>query len=299
MSKPSLTDYALLIGVGISWGSQFFFNQLAIETLPPLLVASGRVTIGCIFLTLLLRFLPKTDLKTESTSHPWGAYALIGIVEAVLPCFLIPWGQQYVNASIAAILLAMVPIFTLILAPIFIAGEAWSRHATLAVLLGFLGIVVLVDPWSQERVAAHYWGEAAILGGALSFSASMIMMKRLPDVAPVEAIRNIFFTASIPLLTLAIIWEHPWKLSPSSESLLAMITLGILCGGIAYVMFIRLLKRTGPTFTSLCNYLVTLSGVFLGVLILGDRLGIHDLFALILILAGLVVYQRRRAKLVI
>jgi drug/metabolite transporter (DMT)-like permease len=291
MSKPVGIDYALLVGIGLTWGSQFVFNELAIESLSPLTVAAGRVFIGFITLSIVVILLPKDSVSIPASiaRQPWGLYCGIALAEAILPCFLIPWGQQHVDSSIASILLATVPIFTLVLAPFIVKEESWSLIATLSAVVGFIGVVVLVAPNIEGNVFTDIIGELAILGGALSFSLSLIMMKRLPAVPPVLAMRNVFLIGSIPLLIMALILDAPWTHGADTVSLLALLALGVLCGGLAYLMFIYMVNRTGPTFASMSNYLVTLVGVFIGIVFLGDQLQRYDIVALVLIVVALVI----------
>lgn len=297
MKRPGALDYALLAGIAVIWGSQFVFNELAIHSFPPLTVATGRVLIGFITLALIVLAFPKSPLtRSESTKRqPWGLYCVIAVAEAILPCFLIPWGQQHVDSSIAAILLATVPIFTLVLAPLFVKEESWGVIAALSVVVGFVGVVVLVAPNIEGDLLANIVGELAILGGALSFSISLIVMKRLSDVPPVLAMRNVFLIASLPLVVLAAVLNAPWALTVTVESALALLVLGIFCGGFAYVMFILMVTRTGPTFTSLVGYLITLVGVFIGIVFLGDRLQATDIVALVLIVAALIIGKFKSA----
>lgn len=291
MNRPVGLDYALLAGIGLIWGSQFVFNKLAIHSIPPLSVAAGRIFIGFVTLSIIVLLMPKASQMTpkNTSRQPWGLYCSIAVAEAILPCFLIPWGQQYVNSSIAAILLATVPIFTLMLAPFFVKEESWGLIPGMSVIIGFIGVVVLVAPNIKGNGLADVAGELAIVGGALSFASSLIMMKRLSDVPPVLAMRNIFMIASIPLVILALIFNIPWTLKFDAKSMLALLALGVFCGGIAYVMFIYMVNRTGPTFTALVGYLVTLVGVFIGIVFLGDPLQIHDVVALFFIIGALAI----------
>ena len=297
MHKPVAIDYALLVGIGLIWGSQFVLNELAIESYPPLSVAAGRVYVGFLTLSLVVVLMPRGSvaIPPEIDRQPWGLYSAIAFAEAILPCYLIPYGQQHVDSTIAAILLATVPIFTLILAPFIVQEERWGLIAILSAVVGFIGVLVLLIPSIEGDVFSDIIGELAILGGALSFSLSLIMMKRLPAVPPVLAMRNVFMIGSLPLVVLALILDAPWTLGDDAASLLSLLGLGVLCGGLAYVMFIYMVNRTGPTFTSLVGYLITLVGVFIGIVYLGDRLEIHDIVALVLIVAALAISRLKKS----
>jgi drug/metabolite transporter (DMT)-like permease len=289
MHRATAFDFGLLSGVGLIWGSQFLFNSLAIETYSPLTVATGRVVIGFLTLSLAVLLLPKLAVisSAKSAKQPWGLYCVLAIVEAVLPCFLIPWGQQGVDSSIAAILLATVPIFTLLLAPMIVKSERWNLAAAIRVAVGFAGVMVLLVPTIQGSWTDEMAGELAILGGALSFSIGLILMKRITGVPAIVAMRNIFMIGSVPLLAITLITERPWEAGFVLSSALAVVALGILVGGIAYALFFYMVHRAGPTFTSLVNYLVTLFGVFLGIAVLGDQLHTTDIVAMVLIVAAL------------
>ncbi|MFA3920226.1 DMT family transporter [Ruegeria hyattellae] len=291
MNRPVQLDYLLLVGISLIWGSQFVLNELAIQSFSPLLVATGRVLIGFFTLTIIAAVMygRSTHSATEGVRQPWSLYCAIAIAEAILPCFLIPWGQQHVDSSIAAILLATVPIFTLILAPFFVNDEHWSLIAALSVIVGFIGILVLIVPSIKGSWLADIIGELAILGGALSFSASLIMMKHLSNVPPVLAMRNVFMIASAVLVVLTLILSAAWKPDPAWQSIAALVGLGVFCGGIAYVLFIYMVGRTGPTFTALSGYLITLVGVLIGIAFLGERLHANDILALVLIIAALII----------
>ncbi|WP_170351253.1 MULTISPECIES: DMT family transporter [Ruegeria] len=291
MNRPVALDYLLLVGISLIWGSQFVLNELAIQSFSPLVVATGRVLIGFVTLTIIAAVMygRSAGSSIKVGRQPWSLYCAIAVAEAILPCFLIPWGQQHVDSSIAAILLATVPIFTLILAPFFVKDEHWSLIAALSVAVGFVGILVLIVPSIKGSWLADIIGELAILGGALSFSASLIMMKHLSNVPPVLAMRNVFMIASAVLVVLTLILSSAWKPDPSWQSVTALAGLGVFCGGIAYVLFIYMVGRTGPTFTALSGYLITLVGVFIGIAFLGERLQANDILALILIVAALII----------
>ncbi|HMB77302.1 MAG TPA: DMT family transporter [Kiloniellaceae bacterium] len=298
MRKPNAVDYGLLLGVGLIWGSQFIFNAMAIAVFPPLTVAAARVFIGFLTLAAAIALLPKpgSGMAERSAKQPWGLYCAIALVEAILPCFLVPWGQQHVDSAIAAILLATVPIFTLVLAPVFVKDESWSLVAALSAIVGFTGVLVLVLPNVSGDWLADIVGELAILGGALSFALGLILMKRLPKVPPTLAMRNVFMVGSLPLVVLALIFDTPWTLAPDARSGLSLLALGVLCAGIAYVLFFRLVQSVGPSFTSLVGYLVTLFGVFMGILFLGDDLHGNDIVALALIVAALFLGRFKKSE---
>lgn len=289
MNKPTGLDYVILVVIGVIWGAQFMLNEFAIQGFSPLSIAAGRVLIGFITLSVFVIYMPQSAvvLSDDTRRRPWGLYCGIAVAEAILPCFLIPWGQQHVDSSIAAILLATVPLFVLVLAPLFVAEERLSFMAALSVVVGFVGVIVLIAPNISGSWLTDVIGELAILGGAFAYALSLIMMRHLADVPPVLATRNIFMIASVPLVLAALMFDPLPNLTIDHTSILALLALGIFCGGIAYALFLYSVTRAGPTFTSLVGYLVTLFGVFFGIVFLGNELRTTDLIALALIVTGL------------
>jgi drug/metabolite transporter (DMT)-like permease len=291
MRNPKALDYLLLVAVGFVWGSQFVFNELAIRSYAPLTVAAGRVFIAFLTLSAAAALIRSQGAATVSgfRGQPWGLYAMIAVVETILPCFLIPLGQRHADSSVAAILLATVPLFTLFLAPILVRTERWSLPAALSVVVGFIGILVLIVPDARAGWLSDAAGEPAFLAAALCYALGLILMKRLKGIPPVIAMRNLLMVASIPLVVLSAIVDAPWRVEANAADIGALVALGVLCGGAANVMFYALVQRTGPTFTSLVGYLETLFGVSLGVALMGDALGLNDYGALALIVAALTI----------
>ena len=294
MSKSPLGNYLLLSGIGVIWGSQFVLNELAMKSFPPLTVAAGRLGIGLITLSLLLGIISrKHTASARREKQPWRLYGAIAVFEGILPCYLIPWGQQRVDSSIAAILMATIPFFTLLLATTVVRDEPWSLTSALAVVLGFGGVLILLGPNVQANWFDNIIGELAILIGSLSFAISLILIRRLPPLSPVLTMRNVLLIASIPMVALACIFNRPWEIEVTWTSVLAILALGTFCGGIVYVMLTVLISRAGSTFTSLYNYLVVLVGVFIGMIVLGETITAYDMVALLVIFFALALSQWR------
>ena len=274
------------------WGSQFILNELVMKSFPPLTVAAGRLGIGLVTLSLLLGIISKTNLASDRREQqPWRLYGAIAFFEGILPCFLIPWGQQRVDSSIAAILMVTIPFFTLLLTTTVVRDEPWSLTSVFAVVLGFGGVVILLGPNVQANWLDNIIGELAILVGSFSFAISLILIRGLPPLSPVLTMRNVLVFAAIPMVALACIVNRPWELEVTWTSLMALLALGTFCGGIVYVMLTVLISRAGTTFTSLYNYLVVLVGVFIGMVILGEKMTAYDIVALCVILFALALSQ--------
>ncbi len=291
-------NYLLLLGIGVIWGSQFVFNEIALRSLPPLTIAAVRIVIGMFTLYILAGLFSRGGAAVTSSAVPtrklWVDYAVISFFEAILPFFLVVWGQRQVDSSIAAILLGTIPIFTLVFTRSFVRDEAWTGAVVLSVLLGFLGVIVLLAPNVHGAAPSSLWGELAILGGAMSFAIGIILLKKLPAVSAIKSVRNIFFIAALPMVVLAFWVDRPWQLEFTWSAALALLVLGVFCAGIVYLMYLVLIHRAGSTFASLTNYLVPVVGVIIGVIFAGEHMSGHEWLALVMILAALGIYQFKR-----
>ena len=292
MSRATAVNYLLLLSLGLIWGAQFLFVKLAIAAFAPAHVAAGRIAIGAatmLFLVWLLRHKKvfAEDLPTPRGLRVWGHFFLIGLFEATIPFFLIAWGQQHIESSIAAILLGTVPLMTLVLSAIFVPGESLRLGSVLAVLLGLAGVIVLVGPGALSGVLANVAGELALLGASASFAVAYVLIKLLPPAPLMLKVRNMLICASLQILVAAAIvapeLDPGLPLVPS----LAVLVLGLVCSGLVFIPFVALIQRAGPTFTSLNNALIPPIGLFLGAVFLGNAVTWSAAAAVVLIVLAL------------
>lgn len=292
MQRKSLNDYLLLFGIGLIWGGQFLFNAKAIESFPPITVAAARVLIGALTLSILSLLLPAK--KDAAPAH--GAakrsvplpllFVLIALFEAVLPLFLIVWGQQYVDSSVTAVLVGSVPILTLILSLFMSRHSSFGLYSGLSVILGFAGILVLVNPSSGAGGGLLVY-EMAIFLGCVSFAISLNLLEHIPHGNPIVSVQKILWISAVPLVVAALAMERPWQLAWNGQGVLALVLLGTIGSGLAYVMYAKLTQRRGSVFTSLSNFIVPLVGVILGVAIRNEQFGARQVTALLLIIGAL------------
>jgi drug/metabolite transporter (DMT)-like permease len=292
MKKPAVANYALLGCVGIVWGTQFLLNELALESFPPLMIAAGRLVIGFFTLGAACRIMPRSNSSPrESARQPWGLYFAIAVFEGILPSCLVTWGFQRVFSSIAAILMATIPIFTLLLTTYVVRNETWKPITAVSIALGFAGVLILVGPCGQKNWMVSVNGELSILGGAIAFAISLILMRRLPALSPVLMMRNIFLLAAVPMVVLACAMNQPWERRITWSSMVGLLGLGIFCGAAVYVMLAALTLRAGATFASLSNYVVVLVGVSVGIVFRNEKFTVLQVIALFLILMALALSQ--------
>lgn len=286
-----ITDYCLLIGIALIWGCQFIFTDIAVVSIPPLTLAAGRIFFGAVTLWILSLVVPSEQEKTSpSFLSLFKTYLFISFFEAILPFFLVAYGQQYVESGIAAILLGTIPLFTILLSYFFTPSSQRNIFTLLSVGIGFLGIITLINPFASSLSHTTFTGQLSLVTAAISFAFSLHLLKALPvNLPPLLAVRNILSIASIPMVFLSLLIDQPWTISWNITNFSCLFILGVFCAGIVYFMYMILIRKTDPTFASLTNYLIPPIGVFLGVLLRNESLYTHHFIALSIILIALLL----------
>ena len=275
-------DWAMLVGLALVFGSAFFLVKLALGSYGPLTVALIRVMLGCLILAAAAiwrgRALPR-GLRI------WLTLLVMGALNNAIPFALICWGQTHIESGLTAILNAMTPIFT-VLAAHAAGQERLTLRRLAGVGLGFLGVAVLIGPESLRHLDPTNLAEIAVLLAAVSYAFAGIWGRRLRELPIDAAAAGMLGGSTLLLLPLALMLEHPWRISPTPASLAALAALGALSTAVAYLLYFRLLRRVGPTNLLLVTFLLPIVALALGAVFLGEHIEIGDLAGLALILAG-------------
>ncbi len=283
-------DFLLLLSA--LWGGSFPLIKIAVASLPPLWIAAGRINLGAVALLGLMRWRGATLPRGRAV---WGRLAFMGIVGNIAPFALIGWGEIKVPSGVAAILMAMVPLMVVVVAHFRLPDEPLIWGKSIGVGLGIAGILVLMGPAAFSGIGGHVAGEAAILLATVCYASSAVVARGLPPLGAETASGAMLLVAAPVGLVLAVLVDPPWGLAPAASSLAALLFLGVVCTGLGFVLFFRILTRAGAGFASMNNFLVPPFGVVYGSLGLDERLPVSAFAAMALILAG-VVAQRLRGR---
>lgn len=164
--KMRLGEWRLLVTLLILWGGSFFFVKLALKDLPAFTIVFSRVSLAAMALTLIVW------LSGQSMPHSlkrWQEFFVMGALNNLIPFSLIVWGQTQISSSLAAILNATTPIFTVILAHFLTQDERFSSKRLVGTVLGLCGVVVLMCPQTIVGLNLTNLGQLAILGAACSY----------------------------------------------------------------------------------------------------------------------------------
>jgi drug/metabolite transporter (DMT)-like permease len=280
---------ALLLILGTLWGSSYLFIKVTVTEVPPLTLVAGRLALSAIILWLLLRVLGRSMPRSRSL---WGTYAVMGFFSGTLPYVLISWGEQYIPSSLAALLQATMPIFTVILAYFLANDERMTWRRALGVAIGFAGVGILMLPDLRRGLQANLMGQLAVVASSLSYAwAAIFARKHLHGQSPLISTTGQVTAGALFTLPLSLLIDQPFHLSPSLPALAGWLGLIILGTVVAYIIYYELLERTSATFVSTVTYIIPINGFILGSLILSEPLTIPLLGTSTLILLGVLLVR--------
>jgi drug/metabolite transporter (DMT)-like permease len=288
-SRSTLVNWSLLMSLVFLWGTSFMFISISVETLDPYSIVFYRLVLGSLVLVLVCY---AKGLRLPVSVNAWLAFLLMGFVGNLFPFYLIAWGQQSVHSGVAGMIMAIMPLMTMLLAHYFIAGENLNRYKIIGFTLGITGITILLGPVFEGGGRAAVGGFAIFIA-ATSYAVNTILVRRLPRFSPLVAGTGVLIAASITMLPLWL-WLAPIGTTGISlRSINSVIWLGIGPTGIATIILFAVIDRAGPTFLSTINYMIPVVAFFAGALVLSEPIEWHSILALVTILSGIALTRFR------
>jgi drug/metabolite transporter (DMT)-like permease len=285
----SRRDIAMLAGLSLIWGASFMFIRVADRELDPSALVWFRVLFGCaVLVPVVLYALRREGLRQARAA--WLVILLVGIVNTAAPFMLFSWAETRITSSLAGILQAAVPIFTVILAVRF-AGERVSGLRWVGVLIGFAGVALLVGSPGQGGTLASL----AVVAAAFCYAVGATLSSRLlKGTEPLVIAAGSTVAATIVMTPVAAF--HMPTTVPGWKEIASVIVLGVLGTGVAYILFFALIRSAGASRASLVTYLIPGIALFYGVALLGEPLRAADVAGLALILSGVLLAGRANAR---
>ena len=288
-------EWVRLVILSILWGGSFFFVEVALVELPPLTLVFGRVGIAAVALFLLVRCLGH---HMPRDAHAWGAFAIMGTLNNLIPFSLIVWGQTHIASGLAAILNATTPLFTVVLGHLLTRDEKMTPMRLIGVLIGLAGVTLMFGAEVLGGLGLAIVAQFAVLGAAISYACAGLFGRRFKDTPPLVTATGQLTATTVLMLPLVLLVDRPWTLpAPSPSTWAAIIALALLCTAVAYVIYFRILAAAGATNLLLVTFLIPVSAIGLGVTVLGERLGPEHLAGMALIGLGLAAIDGRALKL--
>jgi drug/metabolite transporter (DMT)-like permease len=284
-------DWLMLMGLALLWGASYFFGKVAVEDIGPLSVVFGRVIIAAAILYAVMRL---RGVAVPDTRADWVPFFVMGFLNSALPYSLIFWGETRISSGLAAILTAMVPIFTVIVAHVWTVDEKMNPAKAAGIGLGMAGVLVIMAEDLGSIGSGSGLAKLAIIGATISYAFSGIYGRRLKGKSPLVLAWGQMCAATVLLIPMVLLVDRPWETAKwHADAVLSVLALAVFSTAIAYMIFFRLLAKVGATNTSLVTFLIPISSLLLGGLFLDEDLVAIQLLGMLLIGAGMAVIDGR------
>jgi drug/metabolite transporter (DMT)-like permease len=287
-------DWLLILTLSLLWGATFPFAKIAVPEIPPLTLTLGRVT----FAALALAPFAWAMTRTSFGAREWLSFAVMGLINTSLPGTLVYWGQMHIPAGLASILNATTPLFSVVVAHFATSDDKLTPSRLAGLAVGFLGVVVMIGPDLLKEIGANVAAQLACLTAALCYALAAVYARSRFRGRPPLVFAAGQLSASVPMmLPIALLVDRPWTLSlPSVWAVGSMLAIALLSTALAYVIYFRLIARTGATNALLVTFLVPVSAILLATLLLGERLEPRHFMGMAAIMAGLAAIDGRPAR---
>ena len=262
------------------WGASFLFMRVATPEFGPIALIALRVGIATLVLLPVLR---SAEARGQFRAKLWPLF-VVGMTNAAIPFCLFAYSTLYVNAGLDSVLNATTPLWTALIATaVYRAGM--GRAQALGLLFGLAGVVVLVWDTLDSDIGEILLAVGAVLMATLLYGFAVNYSKRhLAGIQPYVVAFGCMFFAAIVLLPLALL---SWPRHAAAASTWACVAgLGILCTGLAYILYFRLVEHVGASYAASVTFVIPIFGVLWGALFLGEKITPMMIAGGIIILLG-------------
>jgi drug/metabolite transporter (DMT)-like permease len=224
----------------------------------------------------------------------YGHLVVMGFFSVALPFMLITWAEQSVDSSLAAVLTGAVPLFVIPFAAILLPTEKITLNAVIGIAIGLVGVAVVVGFNPASLAGTELVAQLALIGAAASYALGGVYARRnVQGLRPmIPALFQVLFALVMTAIP-AILLERPWEGTLTTNAIFAVIWLGLLGSGAAYLIFFRLLRSWGATRTSLVAYLLPIWGLVLGAIVLSEPIDARLIAGTALVIAGIGLVNMR------
>jgi len=289
----SFKNWLKFILLGLIWGSSFLWIKIALREVGPFLLVTMRVGFA-LLATLAVIAISRDQIPLKKY---WKVFLFLGLFNTAVPFVLISWAETHISSGMASILNSTVPLFTIVLAALFLKDDPFTPAKGVGLVVGFGGVVLLMA--DQLGVGSNsLWGYAGMLLATLSYATSVVFARRRTQgLTPQVQTLGQVGTGFLAIAPAAAVVEAPLNLPGSPLTWLAVAWLGILGTSMATLIFYSLLHQVGPTKTALVTYMFPLVGVLLGIIFLQEKLAWNAAVGAVLIISGIVLVNSKIQRL--
>ncbi len=276
----------------VVWGFSFLLIALALNSFPPLTLVCLRLVVGAGILYLLMHwqglFLPR-ELRW------WSYFTLLSILGNLVPFLLISWAEVHIASGQVGLLMALMPISTMVLAHFFVDYERLTARRLIGVFAGFLGVTVLVGGDALSGLGGvSLVAQLAVVAAGFAYAVNSVYAKRLPSINGLVMATGSLIVGSLIMVPLTLLIDQPWELQVSAASWAAVIALGLFSTGLATWVYFLLVSDCGPNFLSLCNYIIPALSFAAGAILLGEAVNSWQFIGMIAICSGIAISRPKK-----
>ena len=286
-----LVSGLMLLALAIVWGGSFFFAAVALEEVPPLTVTLHRVVwaVPALFLFVLWR-----GVTIPTSMRVWGAYLVMGALNNAIPFSLIFWGQTTIESGLASILNGTTAVFGAVISGLLLVDEPLTPRKIIGALFGVFGVAVIMGLDALTNLDPRNLAQLAILAAALSYAFASVWGKlKLGGIAPEMNALGMLIGSTILMIPIAILSDGLPVFNLSGGVWASLIAVAILSTAVAYLLYFAILARAGSANLMLVTLLIPPFAIGLGVLFLGEKLGLEAWIGFGLIAIGLMITDGR------
>lgn len=295
-SSRAGVDWLVFALLGFFWGSSYLFIKIGVVAgLQPFTLVMLRLLIGSALLATVV-LIARERLPRERRFY--GHISVVGFFGIALPFVLITYAEASVDSALAAVLTAPVPLFVIPFAALLLRDERLSLNKVVGVVIGLIGVAVLVGFDPAQLGTGDFFAEILLVLAAISYAIGGVYARRfVTGYRPMIPALFEVFTALVMVSVLAFVFERPLSASLTTDALFAVIWLGVIGSGLAFLAFFRLLGRWGAARTSMVAYLLPVWGIILGKVVLDEDLPPALLVGAALVIGGIALVNARRESL--
>ena len=285
--KPWVAMYAV---AGLIWGASFLFIELALTFLTPIGVAFGRTFFGALAMVIAMLIFKS---KLPTIFEAWKRLTIAGILMSSVPFVLFAYAQTQVTSALAAIINAVTPITTVIVVLVAFRTEKLKPHVIAGIVIGLLGVLVVLGAWQgfgeNDSLAILAMLVAVILYG---IGTPYVRKYVTPlNLATEVSVFGQIGTSALTLLPLYLFSGPLITAVPEIQSVAAIVILGALGSGVAYLLYYKILDVVGSAIASSVTYITPVIAVVLGVILLGEQLHWYEPVGGVIVILGAAISQ--------
>jgi len=268
--QPNMAgELALLLVLATLWGASYTFIRVAVATIPPITLIAGRTAIAGLLLLVIMHW---RGVRMPRDAATWRRFLFQACLNSVIPWTMIAWGERTLDAGLATILNSTSPIFTFFLTLAISRHEVLTSRKLFGVVAGMAGICLIVGVQALAGFGEQLTAQIVTVAAAICYAGAAIFSRGFKGLDPMAPAAGSLVCGAAILIPVGLVVEQPWTLTPSANSLLALLGLAVFSTAAAFVIYFRLIQTLGSVGTTAQAYLRVPIGVALGVLFLGEHL---------------------------